>query len=141
MKISSGFITMDEQIKKLKRYTRIYMVEMRLSSLSQEPIALEEFKKALEEDFRWKRGLTDRWTIWFEYFWVRTKPIEYFGIVQIRYLIFSNKKWVEPKGVVTWNDLADGKYDSELLSIFHKFIDSDKIDKKVWGHNKKLIKF
>lgn len=132
---------MEQRIRQLERYTRIYMVEMRLSSLSYDPIALEEFKKALEEDFRWKKGLTDRWGIWFEYFWVRTKPVEYFGVYQIRYLILSNKEWIEPKGVVTWNDLADGNYNSELLAVFKKFIDSDKIDKNVWGYKKKLIRF
>jgi len=125
----------------LRKFTRIYMIEMRLTSLSQDSIALEEFKLALEEDFRWKRGLTDRWGIRFHYFWARTKPVNYFGVYQIRYIIFSNKEWIEPKGVVTWRDFAKGSYNEELIKSFKDFLSSDQIDKKIWGENSKFIKW
>lgn len=49
---------MEDRIEKLftnrglRKFTRIYMIEMRLTSLSQDGKALQEFKTALEEDFR-----------------------------------------------------------------------------------------
>ena len=54
--------------KGLVKYTRIYQIEMRLRSLAEDKKALQEFKEALEEDFRWKRGLNDRWGIYLEYY-------------------------------------------------------------------------